>query len=80
MRCARTILSWLLALLGAAAALQPCTAQEGSAAALPNAPQAAGGGHATARSTAKPGEDDQPLTMFPHSETAPWFVAGQINI
>src|SRR5690348_8788268 len=79
-RCARTILGWVLAILGASAALQPCAAQYGGATALPDAPQAAGGGHATASSTSKPGEDDGPLTMFPHSETAPWFVAGQINI
>ena len=27
----------------------------------------------------QPGQDEA-LTMFPHSETAPWFVAGQANI
>ena len=44
-------------------------------------PQSAGGGHATASSTQKAGADqDEALTMFPHSETTPWFVAGQTNI
>jgi hypothetical protein len=43
--------------------------------------QSSGGGHATASSTEKAGgEPGEALTMFPHSETAPWFVAGQANI
>jgi hypothetical protein len=43
--------------------------------------QSSGGGHATASSTEKAGgEPGEALTMFPHSEMAPWFVAGQANI
>jgi hypothetical protein len=44
-------------------------------------PQSAGGGHSTASLTRN--ADNQPaatLTMFPHSDTAPWYVAGQANI
>ena len=40
--------------------------------------QAAGGGHATASSNEEPGEGA--VTMFPHSLTTPWLVAGQANI
>ena len=43
--------------------------------------QSSAGGHATANSTEKAGaEPGEALTMFPHAETAPWFVAGQANI
>lgn len=41
--------------------------------------QAAGGGHATASSTEKPG-DQGTTTMFPHSLTSPWLLSGQTNI
>jgi high affinity Mn2+ porin len=44
-------------------------------------PQSSGGGHATASSTQEAGEEENDaVTMFPHSDTAPWFVAGQANI
>jgi hypothetical protein len=49
-------------------------------------PQSAGGGHSTAslqRTEPKAGEPPPPpnlLTMFPHSDTTPWYVAGQANI
>jgi high affinity Mn2+ porin len=76
----KTILSLLALALSVAPAAQENKAGTGSAAVIPDAPQAAGGGHATASSTAKPGEQGEPLTMFPHSQTAPWFVAGQANI
>lgn len=45
-------------------------------------PQAAGGGHATA-STARAqaaAKNGDRLTMFPHLETTPWYIAGQANI
>ncbi len=41
--------------------------------------QSAGGGHSTA-SLEQAGSSDELLTMFPHSDTAPWYVAGQANI
>ena len=40
--------------------------------------QAAGGGHATASSTEQPADGN--VTMFPHSLTTPWLLAGQTNI
>ncbi len=50
-------------------------------------PQSAGGGHSTAslsrapRAAGQPAPaDDTPLTMFPHSDQTPWYVAGQANI
>ncbi len=45
-------------------------------------PQSAGGGHSTA-SLQRAQEAEQAgelLTMFPHSEEAPWYVAGQANV
>jgi high affinity Mn2+ porin len=42
--------------------------------------QAAGGGHATASSTERPRVGKDAVTMFPHSLTTPWLVAGQTNI
>ena len=45
-------------------------------------PQSAGGGHSTG-SLQRAQEAQQTgdvLTMFPHSEEAPWYVAGQANI
>jgi hypothetical protein len=71
----------MLLALSAAAGLGVSRAQtEGPAPELEASPQSAGGGHATASSTESAGEDNGPTAMFPHSETAPWFVAGQANI
>jgi high affinity Mn2+ porin len=73
---------WVWTLLLAASPVPPTCAGQTLAPvhALADDAQSSGGGHATASSTQKPGEDDEQLTMFPHSETAPWFVAGQANI
>src|ERR1700756_3234816 len=68
---------WVLLTLAAAPTLGVCQTQT---AALAASPQSSGGGHATASSTGTGAEDTEPLTMFPHSETAPWFAAGQTNI
>ena len=50
----------------------------------PAAPQSAGGGHSTASLSRKPAKEGEPppdlLTIFPHSDAAPWYVAGQANI
>jgi hypothetical protein len=68
---------WVTLALG----LGKCVAQTnlGSKAAA-TAIQTAGGGHATASSTENAAEEKEHLTMFPHSATEPWFVAGQTNI
>jgi hypothetical protein len=45
-------------------------------------PQSAGGGHSTGsleQAQAAQAAGD-PLTMFPHSDATPWYVAGQANI
>ncbi len=44
--------------------------------------QSAGGGHSTASLEEAPTEQaaDDMLTMFPHSDDTPWYVAGQANI
>src|SRR6478609_6743342 len=72
---------WVWTLLLAASPVPPICAGQTLAPvhALADDTQSSGGGHATASSTQKPGGDDEQLTMFPHSETAPWFVAGQAN-
>ena len=38
------------------------------------------GAAVSARAANKPTDPPEMLTMFPHSETAPWFVSGQANI
>ena len=49
-------------------------------------PQSAGGGHSTAslskapRAAGEPPPDTEPVTMFPHDDQTPWYVAGQANI
>ncbi len=45
-------------------------------------PQSAGGGHATASTTQAQAADGKGavLTMFPHSDQTPWYLAGQANI
>ena len=49
---------------------------------LPAEPQAAGGGHSTqsAAQAQAAARNGQILTMFPHPESTPWYVAGQANI
>ena len=44
--------------------------------------QAAGGGNATQslKEAAKAQDGGELLTMFPHANDAPWYVAGQVNI
>ncbi len=42
-------------------------------------PQSAGGGHSTS-SLEQAGASSALLTMFPHAEEAPWYIAGQANI
>jgi hypothetical protein len=71
---------WMLTLLslGAVPVQGVCAGQTCAAAGVA---QSSAGGHATESSTRKAGaEDNDPATMFPHSEAAPWFVAGQTNI
>jgi high affinity Mn2+ porin len=82
----RTMLGWALLLGGWTAwGAAPSAAGPGPEANVlqPEVdPQAAGGGHATAstvqaQAAAKNGDL---LTMFPHPETTPWYLAGQANI
>jgi hypothetical protein len=76
----RTILSWLL--LALIAAPGRAGAQMGATVDAPapaNGQHGAGGGAGHEAENGQPGQDEA-LTMFPHSETAPWFVAGQANI
>ncbi len=45
-------------------------------------PQSSGGGHSTASAAEAQaaGQRGEVLTIFPHSQTTPWYVAGQANI
>jgi high affinity Mn2+ porin len=78
----RTFLIWLLLALMAAPALRQGGAQTGamSDAPMPADRQHRGGGGAAHEAEKGPPREHQVLTMFPHSATAPWFVAGQANI
>jgi high affinity Mn2+ porin len=71
---------WMLLALSAVPALRTCRGQTGAAALTPEGSPQSSGGHATASSTENADDSNELLTMFPHSETAPWFVAGQANI
>jgi len=64
----------LLLALGLAAGV--AAAQTPDAGRQPDAGQAPGGGQ-TAAEAAKP---DDPVTLFPHSETARYWVSGQLNV
>jgi len=76
---------WLV--LSAGPALGICVGQTGVApqtVAIADSPQSAKGtpaaGDAQQMAAHDGTEQDETLTMFQHSETAPWFVAGQTNI
>ena len=78
MRGRKTIWMWMLVALSVAPALRIGAAQTGATVDAPDPSEGkAGGSNAAA---AKGTEQDDTLTMFPHSETAPWLVAGQTNI
>ena len=79
MRCRKTIWMWMLVTLSLAPALRIGTAQTGAAVDAPDPARGKADGPTAAASEGETDQDDT-LTMFPHSETAPWFVAGQTNI
>jgi high affinity Mn2+ porin len=81
---------WILLALSAVPALRTCVGQglgqtgAGQTGAVADSPRLADGEQGTATSADAATKDtsgqNDTLTMFPHSETAPWFVAGQSNI
>ena len=62
------------------ALMMSCLAAAGISTVAPA--QSAGGGHATASSAEAQAatQKGEMLTMFPHSDTTPWYAAGQANI
>jgi high affinity Mn2+ porin len=69
---------WMLVALSVAPALRIGTAQTGATVDAPDPAEGKAGSSKAA--AAKDTEQDDTLTMFLHSETAPWLVAGQTNI
>ena len=69
---------WILVALSVAPAQRIGAAQTGATGDAPDSGEGKAGGSKAA--AAKNTEQDETLTMFPHSETAPWLVAGQTNI
>ena len=83
MRCRKTTSCFVWLMLSAGPAQGICAGQTVTA---PDSPQPAAGAPMASKAGQTPAQDrnrtkpDETLTMFPHSETAAWFVAGQANI
>lgn len=76
---------WCLTFCHYAALAQPSTSalvEAPPTSALPADPQSAGGGHSTAslQRAQQVQQAGNLLTMFPHSDGTPWYIAGQANI